>query len=161
MSAYANPEEHMRRRGGTSERYGPEGGPANGNGSGRILTGAEFVKRHVPPVWLIDGIVQRSRLYACTSPTGHGKTAVWGFNGCMIHAGRMIGQLGVFKGNVLFLAGENPTDFEARLIGMAKAFNLPINQLPYVLPGSFPLTDEEVEALKKEIKALGGAFLLP
>ena len=60
---------------------------------GRILSGADFAARHVPPAWLIDGIVQRSRLYTCTSRTDHGKTAVWLFNGCMIHAGRKIGSL--------------------------------------------------------------------
>ena len=26
----------------------------------RILSGAEFIARHIPPVWLIDGIVQRA-----------------------------------------------------------------------------------------------------
>jgi AAA domain len=121
----------------------------------RILTGAAFITRHVPPVWLIDGIVQRSRLYACTSLTGHGKTAVWLFNACMIHAGRAIGNLDVFKGNVLFLAGENPADLEARMIGMAKAYNLPHDRLPYVLPGGFPLTEDEAETLKGDIAALG------
>jgi hypothetical protein len=141
-------------------------GGANGAGHSeqtrtrsRILTGAEFIKRHVPPVWLIDGIVQRSRLYACTSLTGHGKTAAWLFNGCMIHAGRLIGNLEVFKGNVLFLAGENPCDLEARMIGMAHAYNLPEDQLPYILPGSFPMTEEEAEALKRDIKDMIGVPL--
>ena len=122
---------------------------------GRILTGAAFIARHVPPVWLIDSIVQRSRLYACTSLTGHGKTATWLFNACMIQAGRTIGQLEVFKGNALFLAGENPSDLEARLIGMAKAYNLPHDLLPYVLPGGFPLNDDEAKALKRDIAGLG------
>jgi hypothetical protein len=121
----------------------------------RILSGAAFVTRHVPPVWLIDGIVQRSRLYACTSLTGHGKTAVWLFNACMVHAGRMIGQLETFQGNVLYLAGENPADLEARMIGMARAFDIPRDKLPFVLPGSFPLDDEEAGTLKKEIEGLG------
>ena len=121
----------------------------------RILTGAAFIKAHVPPVWLIDGIVQRRRLYACTSLTGHGKTAVWLFNACMIHAERLIGQLETFHGNVLFLAGENPVDLEARMIGIAKAFNLSPDKLPYVLPGSFPLTAEGAEALEQNIAALG------
>jgi hypothetical protein len=160
----ASPEDRMRRAGGTTERYDAEGGPkaANGKGKhteqprtrGRILAGAEFIKRHVPPVWLIDGIVQRSRLYACTSLTGHGKTAVWLFNGCMIQAGRMIGNLEVYKGNVLFLAGENPCDLEARMIGMARVYNLPADQLPYILPGSFPLTEDEAEAFKRDIDAI-------
>ena len=121
----------------------------------RILTGATFIARHVPPVWLIDGIVQRNRLYACTSLTGHGKTAAWLFNACMIHAGRTIGNLETFKGNTLFLAGENPSDLEARMIGMAKAYNIPHDQLPYVLPGGFPLTEPEAEALQRDIAGLG------
>jgi AAA domain len=133
----------------------PHPGSTDAPHPGRILTGAEFIGRHVPPVWLIDGIVQRSRLYACTSLTGHGKTAVWLFNACMINAGRTIGQLDVFQGNVLILAGENPADLEARMIGMAKAFNLPLGRLPYVLPGSFPMTEEEADALKRDIAGLG------
>ena len=124
-------------------------------GVNRILTGAEFIADHVPPVWLIDGIVQRGRLYACTSLTGHGKTAVWLFNACMIHAGRMIGNLDTFQGNVLILAGENPADLEARMIGMAKTFNIPLGRLPYVLPGAFPLNEDEVEALRRAITGLG------
>ncbi len=127
---------------------------------GRILTGAAFIARHVPPVWLIDGIVQRSRLYSCTSLTGHGKTAVWLYNACMIHAGRMVGQLNTFQGNVLFLAGENPADLEARMIGMARTYNIPHERLPYVLPGNFQMSEEEAEALQHEIEALGVPFAL-
>jgi hypothetical protein len=122
--------------------------------AGRVLSGADFIARHTPPVWLIDGVVQRGRLYACTSLTGHGKTAIWLFNSCMIHGGRMIGQLDVFKGNVLILAGENPSDLEARMIGMAKTYKLPIDRLPYVLPGSFPMSEEELDALKRAITDL-------
>ena len=125
-----------------------------GHRPGRILSGAAFIADHVPPVWLIDGIVQRSRLYACTSLTGHGKTAVWLFNACMIHAGRMIGHLDAFKGNVLVLAGENPADLKARMIGMAKRYDLPHDQLPFILPGSFPMTELEATALKRDIAGL-------
>jgi hypothetical protein len=128
--------------------------------TGRILKGADFVGRHVPPVWLIDSVVQRGRLYACTSATGHGKTAVWLFNACMVCAGRSIGSLNVFRGDVLILAGENPSDLEARMLGMARAYNLRADQLPYVLPGSFPMTQDEAESLKVEINAIGVPFSL-
>jgi hypothetical protein len=145
---------------GTNEPEPPKpNGPYHGV-SGRILTGANFIARHVPPVWLIDGVVQRSRLYACTSITGHGKTAVWSFNGCMIQAGRLIGQPETFQGNVLYLAGENPADLEARMIGIARTYNIPPDRLPFVLPGSFPLDDKEADALKKEIAALGVPLVL-
>jgi hypothetical protein len=147
--------------GGRSRQYqskqranGPDQSPGVG-GQGRILTGADFIASHVPPVWLIDGIVQRSRLYACTSLTGHGKTAVWSFNACMVHAGRMIGALEVYHGKALILAGENPSDLQARMIGMARALNIPHDRLPFVLPGSFPLDEKAADVLKREITALG------
>jgi hypothetical protein len=119
-----------------------------------ILTGGEFTARHKPPAWLISGLVQRGRLYSCTSLTGHGKTAVWLFNACMVQAGRTIGQLPVSQGNVLILAGENPTDLEARMIGLASAHNLG-SRLPYVLPGGFPMTADAAELLRAAITALG------
>jgi hypothetical protein len=73
----------------------------------------------------------------------------------MIHAGRMIGQLDVLAGNVLILAGENPEDLKARMIGMAATYKLPAARLPYVLPGSFPMTETEADALKRDILGLG------
>jgi hypothetical protein len=126
----------------------------------RILRGAAFVASHKPPVWLIDGTIQRSRIYSCTSLTGHGKTAVWLFNACMVQIGRSIGMLDVFAGNTLFLAGENPADLEARMIGMAKAFKIPANKLPYVRPGCFPIDQAGVDKLKAEIAAIGVDFTL-
>jgi len=121
----------------------------------RIKTGADFVKNHKPPEWLIDGIVQGGRLYACTSLTGHGKTAVWLFNACMIQAGRMVGNLDVSKGNVLILAGENPEDLAARMLGMARDYKLRAADLPYVLPGAFGMDEDAIDRLKLEIGALG------
>lgn len=139
---------------GAGAGWMPPGSPS------RIRTGADFVKGHRPPDWLIDGIIQRSRLYSCTSLTGHGKTAVWLFNACMIQAGRMIGQLDVGKGNVLYLAGENPSDLEARMLGMARDYKLRAVDLPYVLPGSFPMDEDEIERLKGDIGSMGVDFSL-
>jgi len=121
----------------------------------RIVTGADFIASYAAPYWLIDGIVQRGRLYSCTSLTAHGKTAVWLYNGCMIHAGRKVGHLNAEHINVVFLAGENPEDLKARTIGMARTFNLTPEQLPYVLPATFPMTEESAEELRRNIAALG------
>lgn len=128
---------------------------SNGHDVGRILTGDAFMAGHIPPVWLIRGIVQRGRLYACTSPTSHGKTAVWLFNACMIQAGRMIGNLTARQGNVLYLAGENPADLEARMHAMTMRYRLKPDQKPYILPHAFPMTEEECQALRHEIVGLG------
>lgn len=121
----------------------------------RIITGDAHMGAHTPPTWLIDGIVQRGRLYACTSLTGHGKTAVWLTNACMIHAQRMVGHLQVFPGNVLYLAGENPSDLAARMLAVCRHFRIPSLRTPYVLPCAFPMVEEEVEALKQDIASLG------
>jgi len=124
-------------------------------GTRRIKSGASFISGHKPPDWLIQGIVQKGRLYACTSPTNHGKTAVWLFNACMVHAGRDIQALRVERANVLYLAGENPTDVEARLLAMQRDYNLAPHHLPYVLGSAFPLDDDEADALMQDIKVLG------
>ena len=127
---------------------------------GEIVPGAEFVAGVTAPDWLLEGIVQRSRLYACTSLTGHGKTAVWLFIACMLQAGRMVGALRVTQGNVLYLAGENPEDVKFRLLGMWQAYKFKPESLPYVLEGNFPLAPEEAEILRAKIAALGIPFAL-
>jgi hypothetical protein len=126
----------------------------------RILRGAEFVATTRAPDWVVDGIVQRGRLYSCTSLTGHGKTAVWLYNGCMVHTARKIGHLETEPGNVLILAGENPEDLQLRMLGMGRAFNLDPQQLPYVLPDAFPMTEDEADSLRAEIDALCVPFML-
>ena len=86
----------------SKSKSGPGGGgaadaDAKDSRPGRILSGAAFVARHKPPVWLIDGVIQRGRLYSCTSLTGHGKTAVWLYAACMIHIGRDFGPLATYS----------------------------------------------------------------
>lgn len=120
----------------------------------RILTSAAFLKTFVPPDYIIDGLVQRTRLYACTSKTGHGKTAVWLYLGCMVQNGRNIGNLETTKGAVVFLAGENPDDLCGRMHAAIQEYGLREDQAPHVLPLNFPMTTEEAEKLQAEIDAL-------
>ena len=47
-----------------------------------LLSLADFMATYKTPDYIVDGIVQRGRLYALTSPTGHGKTAVAQYIGC-------------------------------------------------------------------------------
>lgn len=121
----------------------------------RILTGAAFMATFTPPDYIIDGLVQRTRIYACTSKTGHGKTAVWLYLGCMVQNGRYIGQLETTQGDVIFLAGENPDDLCGRMHAACKEYGLSAAQMPHVLPRNFPLTPEATEELASEIDALG------
>lgn len=120
-----------------------------------ILSAAEFMAGFEPPDYVIDGIVQRQRLYALTSPTGHGKTAVALYVGCMVAAGRDLGAIEVSQGSVIFLAGENPDDLRCRLYAACQAYGLDAaNLLLHVLPGNFPMTADAAETLKQRIDAL-------
>lgn len=129
--------------------------PSAGGRAARILPAADFMAGFVPPDYVVDGIIQRGRLYALTSPTGHGKTAVALYLGCNVHAGRNIGNIEVTQGAVVFLAGENPEDLRCRLYAAAQAYGVPAALLPRVLPGNFPMTAEGAKALKADIDALG------
>ena len=121
-----------------------------------ILSASQFMAGFEPPEYVIDGIVQRGRLYALTSPTGHGKTAVALYGGCMVGAGRNIGGIEVAQGSVIFLAGENPDDLRCRLYAACQTYRIDPDKLPlYVLPGNFPVTSEAAETLKRQIDELG------
>lgn len=113
-----------------------------------LIRPAQFLAAHEPPEWLIDGVVQHGRVYACTSLTSHGKTATWLYNGTMVQAGRKVAGLEVAQGNVLMMMGENPDDGRARMHGMKRALNLKDEDFPVVLPATYQLTADQVEQLR-------------
>jgi hypothetical protein len=112
----------------------------------KLLTAGEFIKALKAPDYLIDGIMQRSRLYACTSLTGHGKTAVAVYLAAMIATGRSIGNAETTQGRVIYLAGENPDDLCLRLSATCQHYSINPDTIQIkVLPGSFSLDDECAE----------------
>lgn len=130
----------------------------------RIITGAEFNRLWQPPDWLVDGIIQRGRLYACTSVAGHGKTAVFLYVSCMVMTGEYVGTMRTSRGKVVYLAGENPADFCDRTNAATSRYYVkrpgsvarPIGAagLPYVFPRQVPLTASEINRLGDEIEDL-------
>lgn len=98
-SAAQNEPEHLRR---------------NIGGFIKIL---DFMKTFVPPVWLVNGIMQQGFVYSLTALTNHGKTAIATTLALSIATGRVFGALRVTQGRVLYLCGENPQDFNSRLHG--------------------------------------------
>lgn len=122
----------------------------------RIMTASAFMADFVPPDYVVDGILQRGRLYAMTSPTGHGKTAVALYLACLVAAGRNLGGIEVMQGAIVFLAGENPDDLRCRMYAACQSYGLKPESLPfYVLPATFPIDEETAVALKQEIDELG------
>jgi hypothetical protein len=133
---------------------------SEGQHESRILSGRDFLATFTVPDYVIDGIVQRGRLYACTSLTGHGKTAVWLYIACMVAASRYVGTIETTPGGVVILAGENADDLCGRLHAMRQEYHLEPAQLPHVLPYRFPLTAEEAERVREEIDAIDGGKVL-
>jgi RecA-family ATPase len=103
-----------------------------------LLNVDEFMATFKNPDYLIDGIIQRTRVHALTSITGHGKTAVALYLGCSIAIGRGIGNIGVNQGEVVFLAGENPDDLCGRFHAACQFYEINPGKLPIrVMPGNF------------------------
>lgn len=161
---------------GGARKEGKQDNRSNGTGGGTagtdagtpgtdtlppILDATQFMATFSMPDYLIDGVIQRGRLHAMTSPTGHGKTAVALFLACMMASAKNIGAIEVTQGNVLFLAGENPDDLCVRLHAACQSYGIPPGDLPvYVMPGNFPISPEAAEALKAKIDATGIQFSL-
>ncbi len=108
------------------------------------------------PDYLIDGIIQRGRVHALTSMTGHGETAAALFFGCSIATARNIGNIEVVQGDVVFLAGEDPDDLCGRFHAACQFYGIDPAKLPIrVMPGNFPLATETAETLKQTIDGGG------
>lgn len=128
--------------------------PETGNPAYPLLDAAAFMATFTNPDYLIDGIVQRGRVHALTSMTGHGKTALALYAACSIAKGWDIGNIEVVQGEVIFLAGENPDDLCGRFFAACQHYNINPADLPIrVMPGNFPMDADTAETLKQQIDA--------
>jgi len=83
-----------------------------------LLTASQFISEYEVMDFLVEGVIEETRLYALTAPTGTGKTAVALTLAESIALGLKFGALQTKKAGVLFLAGENPTDVRVRFMAM-------------------------------------------
>lgn len=121
--------------------------PYNKANDSIIISGPDFVGGYVAPAYLVDGVVQKNRLYALTANPYHGKTAVaLRLMFCVAH-GLLFGGHEAEKSRVLFLAGENPDDAKARVIAASDHFGLAVNENFAFIEGTFNL-DETFQAVK-------------
>ena len=103
-----------------------------------VQSTATFIAGFVPPEYIVDGVIQRGRLYTLTAPTGSGKTAVMILVALMIATGRLFGDRRVEEGDVLFLVGENPDDVRARVIAMLEVHGIDAAGCrAHFIPGTF------------------------
>ncbi len=89
-----------------------------------LKSSAEFVRGFEPPDYLVDGILQRRYFYSLTAQTGVGKTAIAMRLSCHVAAGRPLGDVSVEQGTVLYFAGENPSDVQARHLGVTRNMSI-------------------------------------
>jgi hypothetical protein len=120
-----------------------------------IKTGSEFLAEFTPPDYLLDGVFQRGFCYAVTGKTGTGKTAViMRFSGHVDTGKPMCGRQ-VEKGQVLYLAGENPTDVQMRWLGLTQEMGIdPAASNVHFISGVVPL-EQTANAISAEIERKG------
>jgi hypothetical protein len=117
--------------------------------SWRMQTAAEFTGDFVAPEYIVDGVMQRGRLYTLTAPTGSGKTAVMLYAATTIAEGQLFYDREVEQGDVIFMAGENPDDVRARMIGTMEFNGIdPKKCRVHFIPGTFSIRGD-VERLRE------------
>jgi hypothetical protein len=87
-------------------------------------TSGEFVGNFTPPDYLVDTILQRGFLYSVTAQTGVGKTTVAMRLAAHVATEKPFCGHDVQKGQVLYFAGENPTDITMRWIGLTREMGI-------------------------------------
>jgi len=120
----------------------------------KVQTAAAFTADFVAPEYIIDGIIQRGRIYTLTAPTGSGKTAAMLYASAAIATGMQFCCNEVERGDVLFMAGENPDDVRARVIATLEFYGInPKECRLHFIAGTFSIR-ADMEKLRQEAAAL-------
>jgi len=123
-------------------------------GGWQVQTAADFTADFVAPEYIMDGVIQRGRVYTLTAPTGSGKTAVMLYAAATIATGGQFCGHEVEHGDVLFLAGENPDDVRARMIGTMEFHQIdPTACRVHFIAGTFSIR-ADLEKLRAEAAKL-------
>lgn len=120
----------------------------------KVQTAADFTADFVAPEYIIDGIVQRGRIYTLTAPTGSGKTAAMLYASVAIATGMQFCCHEVEEGDVLFMAGENPDDVRARVIATLEFYKIdPRKCRLHFIAGTFSIR-ADMDKLREEAAKL-------
>ncbi|MCQ4189926.1 AAA family ATPase [Methylocystis suflitae] len=90
----------------------------------------EFCAEYTPVEFLLDGVIERAKLYTMTAPTGAGKTTMLASLALAIAAGRDdVFRRETPQGRVLYCSFENPDDFRVKLMAAAEAHRIEIGAI--------------------------------
>lgn len=107
-----------------------------------LIDAVSWLDQATPMQWIIDGLIQRGQLYACTAITNHGKTAIGLLMALSIAAGVQFAGRDILPGKVMILCGENPDGFRTRLHATLEFMGLEREDIAgrvTVLPQALPL----------------------
>ncbi|MEY9884967.1 AAA family ATPase [Bradyrhizobium sp. USDA 329] len=125
-----------------------------------LKSSGEFVAAYEPPDFLIDGILQRRYFYSLTAATGSGKTAIAMRVMGHVTAGRPLNGAAVEQGTTLYFAGENPTDVQARWLGLTRDMGIsPDTTAVHFLVGAMDL-NQTAERITAEVIRKGLSLAL-
>ena len=120
-----------------------------------VKSAGEFVAAFEPPDFLVDGILQRRYFYSLTAATGSGKTAIAMRLMGHVAAGRPINGAAIEQGTTLYFAGENPTDVQARWLGLTREMGIsPDTGSVHFLVGAMDL-NQAAERITAEVVRKG------
>jgi hypothetical protein len=99
------------------------------------------LKDFVLPDYLWDGILLKRFCYSMTAQTGTGKTAIALLIAAHVATGQSLCGLEIEKGQVIYMAGENPIDVDMRFLGLCKVMGLDPDALEIaIIPFAGPLS---------------------
>ncbi len=120
----------------------------------KVQSAAEFTADFIAPEYVVEGVIQRGRLYTLTAPTGHGKTSAMIYIASHIATGRHVCGQETERGAVLFLAGENPDDVRARVIAASEVYDLDLENTDlHFIAGTFSIR-QSLQVLAEEAAKL-------
>lgn len=120
-----------------------------------IQSSGQFVRDFVPPDYVVDRIFQRRFCYSMTAKTGGGKTAAAMRIAAHVATGRSIGSIEVEKGTVIYAAGENPTDVQARWLGVTQEMGIDPDAVDVHFINGVVKISENVANIEAEVAAKG------
>jgi hypothetical protein len=133
------PPDWTRDEGGTVP---PPQGDEKRSSAPLLIDANDWLDQATPMEWIVDGLIQRGQLYACTAITNHGKTAIGLLLALSVAAGVQFAGRDILPGKVMILCGENPDGFRTRLHATLESMGLEREDIAgrvTVLPQALPL----------------------
>ena len=120
-------------------------------GKFQIKPMSQAVKELVPPVYVVQYLIQKGHLYTLTAKNNSGKSTFATAMARSVANGDPFGEMQTFKGRVLLLSGENAADTNLKFRYLMDVEQVDLSNVD-VLEMAFELKNGGVERLVHELK---------